>query len=245
MTPTLDNQLQGYLAKVRVIGFDLDDTLWDNRPVIQRAVATQFDVLAQARPDLTVEQLIAAYQQQVDMLMQEDPQGFQDMTRLRQEALLATCQHLEIAEHWAEQAFARFFSARQNFKVFPEALELLSRLAKRYRLIAISNGNAEIAGTPLASYFDFHWRAGVQGAAKPNAELLIKACTHYQITPQQLAYIGDNPETDGQAAMNAGCLGILIHPDWHDYAQPNEGLFGFKSLSEFLAWLNARGLLSG
>jgi FMN phosphatase YigB (HAD superfamily) len=74
--------------------------------------------------------------------------------------------------------------------------------------------------------------------------MLLQACAHYGICPQQLAYVGDNPETDGLAAVNAGCIGILINPDWRNYAQPDKRLFGFNSLTEFSTWLQANRVLN-
>ncbi len=230
--------LKNKLKEIKVIGFDLDDTLWDNRPVIKAANEAQFNYLEQVIAEYSREQIEHLYHEQVSRLITQDEQKFQDMTLLRQTALKELCEKLSVPSEVAEKTFNCFYKERQSFQIYPEALTLLELLSHHVKLIAISNGNAMIKGTSLAPFFDLHWRAGVQGEAKPSGDMLIKASDYYGVKLEQFAYVGDNPTIDGMATKNAGCLGLLVNPNIVESEINKTGLYRFNNLSELFDCFN-------
>lgn len=231
MTITYSKSLISHLKKVKVIGFDLDDTLWNNAPVIKAANETQFDYLEQVTSGYSREQIEQLYLDQVSQLIQQEKLKYQDMTLLRKSALKKLSVKLSLSPEVAEETFNRFFKARQAFQIYPEAIALLKLLSCHVKLIAISNGNAQVSGTVLEDFFDQHWRAGVQGEAKPSGDMLLKACNYYGVNIEQFVYVGDNPATDGMAAVNAGCLGLLVNPENLDREFEDLNIYRFKNLS--------------
>ncbi len=203
-------RLKTILGQIRIIGFDLDDTLWDNRPVIQKAVDEKFSFLDKVLPNHSLNEIEAAYTFEVERRVTDDPMRYQDMTLLRQEALAALCQRFDLSDAVAEQAWDLFYRLRQNFTLYQDAEPLLEKLSKRFTLMVISNGNARLDHTPIVGYFDEHWQAGKHGAAKPSAEMLLKAMQYYGCKPEEYLYVGDNMNIDMRAVIEAGCYGVLI-----------------------------------
>lgn len=203
-------RLKTILSHIRVIGFDLDDTLWDNRPVIQKAVDEKFLFLDKVLPNHSLNEIEAVYTYEVERRVTDDPMRYQDMTLLRQEALASLCQHFDLSDSVAEQAWDVFYRLRQNFILYQDAKPLLKKLSERFILMVISNGNARLDHTSIAGYFDEHWQAGKNGRAKPSPEMLHKAMQHYDCRPEEYLYVGDNMNIDMRAVIDAGCYGLLI-----------------------------------
>ena len=202
--------LNTLLNKVKVIGFDLDDTLWDNGIAINRAIDYQFEHIKKHLPHISNNELEVIYFNRVEQLVAQDPVKYEDMTRLRTESLQRLCDHYQLPHSIAHQAFQCFYQLRQKVQLFSVTKALLELLSRKFKLIAISNGNADLKTIGLAHYFEFCWRAGVDGRAKPSGDMLLKACTKMNIQPQQMLYVGDKLEMDYAAAQSSGCYGVVI-----------------------------------
>ena len=211
------SRLKDWLTTAKVIGFDLDDTLWDNSKVITEAINAQYQYLVQQlraqSHEVSAIELEAAYRSITDQLKLDNFPLYQDVTRLRLDALGLLCDQYGLASQHAKRAFEAFFHQRQQVRLYPEVKPLLELLGKKYRLIVISNGNSSLDVIGLADYFDLHWQAGRDGDAKPSGDMLVKALQHYGITPEQFIYIGDNYHTDGKAVLDAGVRGVIIPSD--------------------------------
>ena len=72
---------------------------------------------------------------------------------------LARCEAGEIAE----LAYDAFLTERTNIKLAADIKPLLRHLAQRYRLIAITNGNACINKMGIGDLFEFSLQAGPDG----------------------------------------------------------------------------------
>ena len=90
-------------------------------------------------------------------------------------------------------------------------------------MIAVTNGNVEIARTPLAGYFRHALTAETVGAAKPDPKLFTEAMRMAGVTSAETMHIGDDPETDIEAARQAGLHCIWINRyerQWPVHIQP-------------------------
>lgn len=90
-------------------------------------------------------------------------------------------------------------------------LPVLERLAQRYPLGALSNGNADIHRVGLAHLFDFAFNAVDVGAAKPAPALFLAACRHLNMTPAQIVHVGDDPEHDVGGAASVGLRTVWVN----------------------------------
>ena len=207
------------ISSVKVLSFDLDDTLYDNHPIIKAALQAQFDHLA------SIPQWQAKgpnyWRECRNHVVQAQPALQNNVTKWRQVALRYGFGQLGFsqrqAQEYANNAYKSFSETRSNITVSDEVLTLLAKLREQYTLIAITNGNVEVEKFNLKGEFDLVLQAGTHGDAKPSAALFEKACALLEITPQQLLHIGDSLDTDIQGANNAGCQSVWLNNQACEY----------------------------
>ena len=201
-------QLFKALQPVKVLSFDLDDTLYDNKPVIAAAEQAMLNALAQ-HAAVTKNLPSEFWWQHRRLLAKTTPEIRHDIGRWRLLGIeaglvslgLAQCEASDIAE----LAYAAFLTARTRICLTPEITQLLTALARRYKLIAITNGNACINKMGIGELFEFSLQAGPDGRMKPYADLFLTAAKRLQVSPAQILHIGDSHRADVMGALNAGC----------------------------------------
>lgn len=207
------------LKPISVLSFDLDDTLYDNKPVIAAAEAAMLDSLTQHAP-VTKGYDSDFWWQQRRLLAKTQPEIRHDIGRWRLlgieagliELGLTSCEAGEIAE----LAYDAFWQARTTISIAPEVTLLLSKLAKQYQIIAITNGNACIKKMGLGHLFAFSLQAGPDGRMKPYPDLFLTAAARLKVKPEAILHIGDSHRADVVGALKAGCQAA-----WLDhYQQP-------------------------
>ncbi len=203
------------LHTIKAISFDLDDTLYDNRPIIKAAVEAQMAYLA-SLPLWPKESETYWHACRSEALTLE-PGLDSDMTRWRLTALRLGLEKAgydpQQALHHSQQAFAAFVDKRSQIQVSDEILAMLSRLAERYPLIAITNGNVEVDRFNLKNRFQFVLQAGPDGLAKPHPDMFIEAVRRLQIEPRHLLHVGDSLDSDIRGANDAGCMSLWLRGD--------------------------------
>jgi FMN hydrolase / 5-amino-6-(5-phospho-D-ribitylamino)uracil phosphatase len=199
------------LERVRAIAFDLDNTLWDVEPVLRRAEAILSDWLERNCPrmaqQLTSEDMRAARAQ----LARREPHNAHDFSYLRLTALKAHAREHGYAEDLALAAFEVFLTARNQVSVFPDVAPALQRLAGRYALASLSNGNADLARIGLDHLFVVSLNAHQVGAAKPARRCFEQLAAQLALQSDAIAYVGDDPLLDVAAAHAAGCHTVWIN----------------------------------
>lgn len=210
-------QLFKALTPVNVLSFDLDDTLYDNKPVIDAAEQAMLSALAQQAPASKATDSKFWWQQRLKLASIE-PEIRHDIGRWRLLGIEAGLLELGLprseARRVAEYGYAAFLDARTRITVSSNVTLLLSALAKQYRLIAITNGNACIHKMGVGELFEFSLQAGPDGRMKPYADLFITAAERLQVAPWQILHIGDSHRADVMGALNAGCQAA-----WLDHYQ--------------------------
>jgi len=104
----------------------------------------------------------------------------------------------------AEEAFHVFYRARSEVELYEDALDVLSLLKTRYRLAAITNGNADLDLIGIAPYFDVVLAANMESAPKPEPDMFHECLSVLELPSQALLHVGDNPVTDVIGGRNAG-----------------------------------------
>lgn len=203
--------------KVKAISFDLDDTLWDNSGVIEKCEQELYQFLCRKHPSFQEHYTIESMHRVSEQFIARDIPHFENMTTLRkaviEHMLLETAGDLNLVN----QAFAVFYFWRNQIKIPRVTHQLLDTLKQKYSLFAVSNGNSNLYWLGLMDYFEKHFIAGVDGRAKPSAEMLHKVCELKDIEPQELLHVGDNHDTDIQSSINADCQ--HLHIDVNDIEQ--------------------------
>jgi HAD superfamily hydrolase (TIGR01509 family) len=205
---------------IRVIAFDLDDTLWDVGPVIKRAESILADWLEKEVPGYRHEP--SKLMPIREMLLGEDPSLGHRLTAFRQQLIEASLiSHLDeqSAASYAQGAMEIFLAARNEVVFFEGALDTLRDVAQTFQLGAITNGNADIYRLGLNDCFDFAFSAEQVGAPKPAPDLFHAALEHTGCEPAQMVYVGDDPIKDIDAANEVG-----LHTIWmRSMDQPVKG----------------------
>ena len=196
---------------IRVIAFDLDDTLWNVGPVIIRAESILANWLEKEIPGYSHEP--SKLMPIRETLLREDPTLNHRLTAFRQRlietSLLSLLDKRSAASH-AEAAMEVFLVARNEVNFFEGAKDTLRKIAQSFQLGAITNGNADIYRLGLNDCFSFAFSAEQIGAPKPAPDLFHAALAHTGCEPSQMVYVGDDPIKDVDAANAVGLRTIWL-----------------------------------
>ncbi|MCK8515112.1 HAD-IA family hydrolase [Methylonatrum kenyense] len=201
------------MSRIAALSFDLDDTLWELGQVIRRAEQALHDYLQRYHPAVAERYDIEAMAELRRKLADERPGIAHDMTALRIETLRRAAKSCGESEELALPAFHVFLKARNRVRLFPETRPVLERLALRWPLLALTNGNADIQRVGLGSYFRHAISPAEAGAAKPDAAMFALACEQAGVEPAGLMHIGDDPLTDVTGAVRFGLRAIWLNRD--------------------------------
>ena len=212
-----------FFRDVRVISFDLDDTLWAIDPVITRANQELFAWLAARYPRITAGHTPQSLHEVCLSFMRARPQEKHDLSMMRKAFLRHLGQEAGYADDFAEEAFEVFFTARNTVELFPEVEAVLARLAKQFRLVALSNGNACIERIGLTRYFSASVNSAKVGAAKPDPKMFHAALAILGEPAHSMLHVGDHPEHDVLGAQRAGVRTVWLNrfaADWPAHLTP-------------------------
>lgn len=190
----------------KVISFDLDDTLYDNVPVMQRAEHSVQQYITQEYPE-TNEWGLTHWRQLRDDVSRTDTALASDMTRLRLKTLELGLKRFGIANaaKAADAVMDVFIAERSNFEVPPDSFELLEALSDRYQLIALSNGNVNADKIGLARYFECVIQPGEGMRGKPLPDMFMEAQRRLpHVAPEAFLHVGDHPYSDVLGAQRHG-----------------------------------------
>lgn len=189
---------------IRAITIDLDDTLWEIHPVIHRAERLLREWLQAHFPRVTEQFSPDAARELRRDVAAEHPEQRHDLTFLRRAVLRRMGEAAGYRDDFVDAAMEVFSEARNAVDVFPEVRPALSDLRERYVLVAVTNGNADLARIGIADLFDDFVSAGMAGAAKPDRQIFDAAVAAAGATPAQTLHVGDHPHYDVDGARQAG-----------------------------------------
>lgn len=192
------------LGDLRAIAFDLDNTLWDVGPVLLRAEQRLREWLHEHCPRITERVSVEEMRAARERLARSEPHNAHDFTYLRIAALAVHARECGYEEEVAERAFEVFFAARNELQPYADVQPALQRLALRYALASLSNGNADLELIGLASLFNVSLNARQIGAAKPHPRCFEQLARDLYLEPRNILYVGDDPALDVEAARAAG-----------------------------------------
>ncbi len=214
---------------IKVIAFDLDDTLWNNRPVLINA-EKQLNFWLQAEvPHLKYN--VVEMRSLRNKVLEHEPDLTNRITELRRKIIEHAIQLSGIEQSTAtdlsHRAMKVFIIARNKIEFYEGAMEAIEQLADRFLLGALTNGNADIRLLGLDKHFSFAFSAEEVGAPKPAHDLFHKALAHTETQPHQMVYVGDDPVLDIDSANAAG-----LHTVW--VKNPDKDKVGKTSADEHI-----------
>ncbi|NCH36700.1 5-amino-6-(5-phospho-D-ribitylamino)uracil phosphatase YigB [Cronobacter sakazakii] len=202
------------LGAIAALTFDLDDTLYDNRPVIARTEQETLAFMQRYHPRLSAFTAADLHRART-ALRQQEPEIYHDVTEWRRRAIEQVMLEAGLSAHeaseGANEAMLNFARWRSRIEVPEENLEALQQLAKKWPLVAITNGNAEPEQFGLGGLFQFVLRAGPHGRAKPYSDMYHLAAQKLGVAPEAILHVGDDLTTDVAGAIRSGVQACWIN----------------------------------
>jgi putative hydrolase of the HAD superfamily len=212
-----------------ILSFDLDDTLWPVGPVIAAAEQDLWKWLRERHPQTVRGHSLESLQAMRALTAERYPEHGHDLTFLRHRALkdlfeaAGTAGSPADVHSLADEALEVFFAARNRVEFYHDVRPSLQRLHARYRLFALSNGNADLQRCGIAHWFSGHVTARSAGAAKPDARIFARLLAEAGVEAHEVLHIGDDPVTDVVGAMQAGMQAVWLNRDaraWPQHLPP-------------------------
>ena len=231
---------------ISVITFDLDNTLWDVEPALIKAEQVQHQWLLQHRPgavDAFDQEALFEFKKSV---WRRQPELLHHVSKMRTQMLyelqIAGGYSEEEARIGAQQAFDVFLVARHKVVLYAEALGILERLAQRYTLGALTNGNDDIYKTDAAEYFEFAFSAEDMGASKPHPAMFEAALKQTGVSAEQVIHVGDDPEHDIRGARDMGMRTVWMNSQqktWPDGDRADREIENLRQLPKAILDISA------
>ncbi|HZD51456.1 MAG TPA: HAD-IA family hydrolase, partial [Woeseiaceae bacterium] len=192
------------LHQIRAITFDLDDTLWEIAPVIRRAEAELWRWLERHCPAVPAKFSAQAAMELREQVLEEHADRCHDFRFLRRTTLCRMLDACGYPDAFIDAGFEVFNRFRNRVELYPDVLPALNILAKQFRLIAVTNGNADLQAIGIRHLFADAVSAADVGAAKPARQIFDEAVRRAGVLPEQVLHVGDHPECDVEGARGAG-----------------------------------------
>ena len=219
--------------KIKLITFDLDDTLWDNMPTIRKAeIDTRkwiedkvgriewgdFDDFLNLREEL----------------IKEDESIAWDISKLRKEIFRKKLFHIEPESYRNElvdKAFEIFIQKRHEVEFYDGVEESIEQLSQKYSLGILTNGNADIFKFKIGKFFDFSISSLEAKDSKPNRSHFDQALKKINSSNySEMLHIGDHQINDVFGALSLGIEALWFNNTNAEWSQ------SFKKPDEFDSW---------
>lgn len=227
------------MARVRLLTFDLDDTLWEVNPVLIAAERRVRQFL-KANCPLVVEKLKTEdFIELRRRLFASEPDLRHQISQLRVRAMQVALQESGYEEQQARQlslqAFQVFIDARHAVDYFDGVIDSLQELHGSYQLGVLTNGNADINRLDIKPYFKFSIAAEQINASKPAADHFHKAMQLGSVTAEEMIHIGDHPVHDIYGAQQLGIRTIWVNLNNQQWPDTEPATAEVKRFSELAA----------
>jgi len=206
--------------KYKHIFFDLDHTIWDFDKNAEETLHQLFHTYGLRELGLySVEIFIETYTRNNHDLWADYHNGAISKQHLRETRFRKTFLDMGLSPALIPQSFeddyVKICPTKTN--LFPQAIETLSYLQKKYDLHLISNGFKEstelkITTTGLGPYFKTVVISEVVGVNKPDKAIFEHALKGAKAMKSESLMIGDSLEADIRGALDFGMEAIYFNP---------------------------------
>jgi len=198
---------------IKVLSFDLDDTLWPCFPTIQYAEKKLYQWLSENVSAITLTYDIYQLREKRRVLLSSHSELAHDLTQLRIKSLQQLADEFELPDDWIQPAFEVFHKARQQVTLFDDVKPVLDELSQVFQLVSLTNGNANTVDTGVDHWFDFSLTSASIGKLKSEPDIYWQVQKRTNINARQMVHIGDHPLQDVSGAKSAGVFAIWLNRD--------------------------------
>jgi len=213
---------------IRGVVFDLDGTLLDHDGAEYEALSKLYPTLpigeGAFRRWLDFPAFAVAWHEAAERGWQRYVEGelsFEEQRAWRVQQVMALQDGTGVAERpLTEQEVSAIFDSyltlyENSWTLYPDVIPCLEALAA-YPLGMITNGDSDqqrqkLDQTGIAGYFKSVVVSGDVGVAKPGRQIFERSAEDMGLLPDELLFIGDNPENDVLGALRAGWHAIWLN----------------------------------
>ena len=217
------------IKQIKMITFDLDDTLWDNVPTITRAEIDTRQWIEERVGKVSWGDFNDFINLRDD-LIKEDASIEWDISKLRKEIFKIKLAHIKpssLRDKIVDEAFSVFMNKRHEVLLFDGVADALKDLSEKYILGVLTNGNADVYKFNIGKYFTFAISSLEAKASKPNRshfDLAVKQVDG--VTFNEILHIGDHQINDILFAHKLGIDTLWFNNNnatWdQDFEKPDE-----------------------
>lgn len=213
------------LPDIQVISFDLDDTLWNGTQVLIKAEKAMLAWM-QANTPKAAELSREVLRDKKIQFVKANPHLKYQVSGVRQKflhSLFDECGYAE-SEALSHECFDAFYQMRQQVELFEDVEQVLTDLQKAYRLISLTNGNADITLVGLKPFFELSLNGEDFTKPKPDPDMFLHALDKTQVKPEQVLHVGDHPNHDMLGAYKVGMKTCWLQDgtrEWDQDFQPD------------------------
>ncbi len=228
---------------IKVLSFDLDDTLWPCFPTIKRAEQLLYQWLSDQVPVITQHYDVYQLREKRRLLLNSHSDLAHDLTQLRIKSFEMLADEFELSSDWIKPAFKIFYEARQQVTLFDDVKPVLDELNEEFKLVSLTNGNASTVETGVDHWFDFALNSASVGKLKSEPDIYRQVQKLANIEARQMVHIGDHPLQDISGAKSAGVFAIWLNRENRSWTlescQPDAVISSLFELPSLLSQLQS------
>ena len=203
-----------------VVFLDVGDTLVDGRPELDHYCK----VFQEHGYEAPKEAILSAYLQSWDEAAPDGAHPEASATQEKYEAFRAAiytsfvercgCTEAPTIEAITTELMAYSDASNDQLQLFPDTIQVLSRLAESYRLVAVSNWywslNNYLDNHGIGAYFEAVITSAQIGYRKPHPKIFEHALALANVKPEEVVMVGDSYESDVLGAQGVGIRAVLL-----------------------------------
>ena len=228
---------------IRHIFFDLDRTLWDFERNSSETLVELYEELNLRHAGIeNVSDFIKTYTLKNDFCWEQYRLNLITKADLRTKRFHMALEDFGVTNPDLAEKMGNAYIDRSPYKtgLFPNTLETLAYLSKKYTLHIITNGFEEVQyikmeSSGIRSFFKNITTSEKAGYKKPDERIFSYALSVGNASAYNSLMIGDDAQVDVQGAENVGMKGILFQPDTS--AQKHSDFVTISDLSQLTSFL--------
>ena len=200
---------------IRLITLDLDNTLWDIEKTMVRAekeLRLHLKSVSVNAFDIYCSETTSEIRER---LLREQPELRSNLTEFRKlllgEVFFRAGNSVQDSKMLANSAFNKFFEFRNKVVFFEGAIDVLKALSERYKVYALTNGNADVKMIGIDKFLSGAVSSADVGVSKPNPKIFEATLKKAGEEASSCIHIGDDYEDDIVGASNAGIASIWLN----------------------------------
>ncbi|MCK9868627.1 HAD family hydrolase [Nocardiopsis dassonvillei] len=202
------------LSSIRAISFDGDETLWDFRTAMRRALDDAVALLdgrglAHEAGRVTADWLAALR----DEVAREPGFSGATMEEIRLESFVRAVRSCGSDDpSLVTEVYDRYMATRFGaMALYPETADVLEELHTSYPCVLVTNGNSDPERLGVGGYFTHRVVAAECGLRKPDPRIYSHTAELLGLPTESVLHVGDHPEEDVAAAARAGMRTVHVN----------------------------------